>query len=680
MLTPFERVAYVLLVAVCGALAYRGFGRIVKIVRAGQDTDRSDDLPGRFVSALIRVILQRTLIKARPMVSLFHAFIFFGFSFYLLVNLNDLLEAYTSGWTTLGKGPPANIFNLLSDLFSILVLVGMSFFLVRRFLVRPKVLEFNGNVLLHADVRRGGLKVDSLIVGLFILLHVGSRWMGTAFALAAQGHGDPWLPTASLMASLFGGLTPESLEAARHVCWWLAMGLIAAFIPYFPRSKHLHLMVAPLNLAFERRSAKGLMDPVPDPNAPGASDLIDLPWPQLLDAYACIMCTRCQEVCPTHESGTPLSPAALEINKRYLITAGGNSLLGDHGAAGLRGVVISDDALWSCTTCYACVQICPVGNEPMMDILALRRRMVFGAEMPHELAEVLRCLDEQGNSFGESARKRARWTKELDIEIKDAAKEPVEYLWFVGDFAAFNETSRDASRKLARVLEAAGVDFGILGRAEKSAGNDVRRVGEEGLFEVLAEDNIKTLAECDFKKIITTDPHTYNTLKNEYPAKGGEYLVEHYTTVLLELISSGSIQLRKKVNARVTYHDPCYLGRYNGIYEAPRELLSLCGAELLEMPRNRESSFCCGAGGGRIWMNDHQDMTRRPSEIRIDEAAALGGIDSFVVACPKDLSMFSDAVKTSGHEQTLVVVDLIDLVIEAMDLPKPVGLEVAREA
>ncbi len=438
MLTPIERMAYALLVAICGLLAYRGFARIVRIVRAGQGADRSDNLPGRFISALIRVTLQRTVIKARPVVSLFHAFVFFGFSFYLLVNLNDLLEAYISGWTTLGKGPLANIFNLLSDIFSILVLMGMLFFLVRRFIVRPKVLEFNDNVLLHADVQRGGVRLDSLIVGVFILLHVGSRWMGSAFALAAHGHGDPWLPTASLMASMFGGLTPESLETARHICWWLAMGLIAAFIPYFPRSKHLHLMVAPVNLALERRSPKGLMDPVSDPNAPGAAELTDLPWPQLLDAYACIMCTRCHEVCPAHESGTPLSPSALEINKRYLITAAGSDILGPNGAASLRGAVISDDALWSCTSCYACVQICPVGNEPMMDILALRRRMVFEAEMPGELAEVLRSLDEQGNSFGESARKRARWTKELDFPIKDAAKEPVEYLWFVGDFAAFN--------------------------------------------------------------------------------------------------------------------------------------------------------------------------------------------------------------------------------------------------
>ncbi|MCH8328485.1 MAG: (Fe-S)-binding protein, partial [Candidatus Marinimicrobia bacterium] len=330
---------------------------------------------------------------------------------------------------------------------------------------------------------------------------------------------------------------------------------------------------------------------------------------------------------------------------------------------------ISEDAIWACTSCYACVEVCPVGNEPLMDILAMRRRQVFEAKMPDELAEVLKNVDEQGNSFGESARKRPKWTKGLDFEIKDASKESVEYLWFVGDFASFNENCQSVSRSVARVLHAAGVDFGILGKAEKTAGNDIRRVGEEGLFELLAEDNIKTLEGADFKKIFTTDPHTFNALKNEYPEQGGDYEVLHYSTLLLQLIESGEIDLTKQVEATVTYHDPCYLGRYNGIYEDPRQVMLACGVELTEMGRNRANSFCCGAGGGRIWMKDHDDMTQRPSENRIEEAVALGGVDYFTVACPKDMTMYSDAVKTSGHESDIAVRDIVDFVVEAMELP-----------
>ena len=367
------------------------------------------------------------------------------------------------------------------------------------------------------------------------------------------------------------------------------MGLIVLFIPYFPRSKHIHLLVAPVNLALKRKTARGAMDGVSDPVSPGSKTLSDLPWPQVLDSWACIMCTRCHEVCPAHESGTSLSPSALEINKRFFINEQGNALFNDAANTSLLDYAISDDAIWSCTTCYACVQVCPVGNEPMMDILELRRNQVFDAKMPDELADVLRSLDEQGNSFNESARRRPKWSRALDFKIKDATKEPVKYLWYVGDFASFNKNCQDTTRKVAQVLQAAGVDFGIMGKKEKSAGNDVRRTGEEGLFEALVEQNIETIEKCDFEEIFTTDPHTYNTLKNEYPKQDGAYPVKHYSTLLLELIQSGDIQLSKKLDIKATYHDPCYLGRYNGIYDDPREVMKLSGVQLVEMPRNKEN-------------------------------------------------------------------------------------------
>ncbi len=680
MLSSTEQMAFIALVIVCGAIAFIGFNRMIKIVRKGGPADRSDNLIGRFIKALIDVGLQKPVFRARPMVSVFHAMIFFGFSFYLLVNVNDILEAYLNGWSTIGQGGLAGAFNLFSDIFSVFVLIGMIFFLIRRFIGKPKVFEFNTNVMLRPGVQSGGIKIDSLIVGIFIILHVGSRWMGTILHLAEKGHGDSFMPTASAVAPLFYGMNQASLDFGIHLTWWMAMGLIVVFLPYFPYSKHLHLMVAPVNIALGRKTPNGLLASVGDPSAPGAGKLTDLSWPQVLDAYACIMCTRCHEVCPAHNSGTPLSPSALVINKRYYIREHGKKIVSGTDEGSLLDYVIKPDAVWACTTCMACVQVCPVGNEPMVDIIEMRRKMVFDANMPDELGEVLRSLDEQGNSFGESSRKRTRWTKELDIEIKDPTREPVKYLWFVGDFASFNQNCQSTTQKVARVLNAAGVDFGILKKGEKSAGNDVRRAGEEGLFEALAEDNIKTLEDCQFEEIITTDPHTYNALKNEYPAKGGNYTVHHYSTFLLDLIKSGRIQLKKKVNARVTYHDPCYLGRYNGIFDAPRELMELCGVELVEMPRNRSNSFCCGAGGGRIWMKDHDDMTQRPSESRIDEAMGLGDIKYFTVACPKDMTMYSDAVKTSGNEGKIEVMDIIDYVLEAMDIQEPMEIEGTVEA
>jgi Fe-S oxidoreductase len=668
MLSLPERAAFLVLVLICAGLAYQGFSRFIGLIRQGKSAARGDRLVARFTRAAIDVALQKPIFKARPVVSLLHGFIFFGFSFYLLVNVNDVLEAFVPGWTLIGRGGLAGAFNLFSDLFSVLVLIGMVALLFRRFGQQPKVLTFNPSVKLHAAVAAGAVKRDSAIVGVFILLHVGSRWVGTALHLAERGEGDPWMPTASLLRPLFASLSPAALETGIHVCWWLAMGLIVLFLPYFPRSKHLHLMVAPVNLALGRTAPgdtpqRGALDATADASQPGAKVLSDLPWPQLLDSYACIMCNRCQEVCPAHSSGTPLSPAALEINKRYHLNDPQNGT-----DAALLDIATTVDAVWSCTTCYACIEVCPVGNEPMMDLIDLRRSLIFDGEAPDELAEVLRSLDEKGNSFGESARKRARWAKPLDFKIPDAKKQACEYLWFVGDFASYNPDCQETSRKVATIFHAAGIDFATLASDERSAGNDVRRTGEEGLFEALAEHNIAKLEACDFQKIVTTDPHTFNALKNEYGPLGGRYEVEHYSTLLLELLQAGKLPLEKKLNGRATYHDPCYLGRYNGGFDAPREVIEACGVEIVEMPRNRENSFCCGAGGGRIWMKDHDDVTERPSENRIREALGLGNLDYFVVSCPKDMTMYSDAVKTSGNEGKIEVRDIADFVAEAMGL------------
>ncbi len=671
MLSPPEQLAFILLVLVCGSLAFQGFRRIFSIVRSGQPAARTDDITRRMLKALIDVGLQKPLFKARPVVSLFHSFIFFGFSFYLLVNVNDILEAYVEGWTTIGSSHPlALVFNILSDLFSILVLVGMVYFLNRRFIFKPKVFEFNSNVLLQSAVSQGGIRKDSLIVGFFIILHVGSRWLGTVFHLAEKQQVEWSMPAASLAAPLFYGW--PGLETGIHVAWWLAMGLIVLFLPYFPRSKHIHLMIAPLNLTFANRDPKGRMNASLDSANPGAETLFDLSWKQVLDSYACIMCTRCHEVCPAHLSGAPLSPSALEINKRFIINRNARALVAGDAGGKLLDEAISEDATWSCTSCMACVEICPVGNEPMQDILEIRRRLVFDARMPDELADVLRSLDEQGNSFGESSRKRTRWSKNLDFKIKDASKVPVHYLWYVGDFASFNQNCVETTRKVAMVLNAAGVDFGIMMTGEKSAGNDARRVGEEGLFEMLAEENIRVLSECEFEEILTTDPHTYNTLRNEYPLQGGKYRVKHYSTLLRELLEEGGIKIRNPLNLRATYHDPCYLGRYNGVFDDPRTVMSHCGVEVVEMPRNRTNSFCCGAGGGQIWKKEHKDMHQRPSVNRIEEALWIG-VGLFTVACPKDMSMYSDAVKTSGFEDRIEVRDLIDYVCEAMGLEKIVA-------
>jgi Fe-S oxidoreductase len=341
-------------------------------------------------------------------------------------------------------------------------------------------------------------------------------------------------------------------------------------------------------------------------------------------------------------SGTPLAPRQLILDLRAQLY---------HSDGEASEPPIPDDVLWSCTTCMACVEACPVGIEHVPTIVDMRRTLVDRGEMDPLLQQTLQNFGMQGNSQGKSARMRARWTKGLEFKIPDARKEPVEYVWFVGDFASFDERAQETSRTVARLLHDAGVSFGLLYEGERNSGNDVRRIGEEGLFEMLVEQNMAAFADADFEAIFTTDPHSLNTLRNEYPEFGLTKPVYHYTELFADLVARGVLSLATPLSGlRVTYHDPCYLARYNRITDAPRKLIEATGAELVEMPRHGVETFCCGAGGGRMWMMDGSETEERPSEQRIREALTLGHLDYFLVSCPKDLAMYSDAVKVVGAD------------------------------
>jgi len=438
------------------------------------------------------------------------------------------------------------------------------------------------------------------------------------------------------------------------------------------------MLTAPANVAARNPSAGRELVPVPSDAKAGEvgyGRITDLTPTHLLQLDACTKCGKCTDACPAAVSGYPLSPRDLVLDLREQAEG---SLGIRHAlhvepladvAASLTPNPIRPETVWSCMQCMACVEICPVGIEHVPIINQLRRRFLDLGELDASLQSTLETIYDSGNSFGEPRRKRGRWAKELEFDVKDARKEPVEILWFVGDYASLDPRNSGISQTLARVLHHAGVDFGILYEAERNAGNDVRRAGEEGLFVDLAEGNVEAISGCDFERILTSDPHSFNTLRNEYPAFGGAWTVLHHSQLLLELLETGKLAPAKSLGARVTYHDPCHLGRYNGVYEAPRHVLAAIGCELVEMPRSRDNSFCCGAGGGRIWMDElKKGDLPRPSESRIHEAVALGDIDYFVTACPKDVTMYEDAIKTSGHQGDLVLRELSELVFEALDL------------
>jgi Fe-S oxidoreductase len=682
MLTTVERVLFLALAVICLGLAATGFLRVFRAIRRGQGSVSLDRIVFRALWAAVQVLLHRTLLRTRRVLAAFHAFIFFAFSFYFLVNILDLLEGYT-GVTTLHRSGVLGVYNLAADVLSVLALAGMVVFLIRRFVVRPRSLSFNPGVMLLPGVT-GGIRRDSTIVGGFVLLHVGSRWLGQAFRIAEAGQPDPWQPTASLVAGFLAGFSHDGLIVGAHVSWWLALGLILIFFPYFPRSKHIHLMLAPLNLALQpdrTRMQQAQNGQAGDGAGPGAARLEDLHWGRMLDAYSCIMCNRCQDVCPAHTTGKVLSPAALEINKRYYLNRHLAEFARGASTPPLWEYAISKEAIWACTTCGACVQICPVGNAPMLDIIDLRARLVQeGDVLDPGLQDALVKLGKYGNSFGRPERLRGQWAKALPFAVKDARKDPVDYLWFAGDHASFDPRLQELSRAVARVLHHGGVDFGLLYDGERNSGNDARRAGEEGLFETLAEHNLRQLDRCKFTTILTTDPHSYNAFKHDYPQRGATYPVLHYTELLADLIDRRRLTLPHPLGKRVTYHDPCYLARHNGITEAPRRVLRALGAELVEMPRHGLNTFCCGAGGGRLWMSQ-EGGTERPSENRMREAVALG-VDYFIVSCPKDYAMFTDAVRTTGNEGRIDVRDIIELVENALGTPEnpvtPAGVQESR--
>jgi Fe-S oxidoreductase len=490
---------------------------------------------------------------------------------------------------------------------------------------------------------------------------------------------EVWSPVGWAVASMVSAEIGENLHA---VTWWIHGIMVLIFIAYIPYSKAMHMLLNFANLAFTDDNAAQKLPRVSEEQMKagmGYGKIEDFTWKELLDFDSCTKCGRCHLACPARASGAPLSPRDLILDLRtysdsligipewFGQTFNGKSKWPGGKANGVKiaGDVIKTETLWACTTCMSCVESCPVGIEHLTSIVQMRRRLMDEGTMEDSLQDVLMNIGDYGNSFGQPERARGKWTRDLDFKIKDVRKEAAEYLWFVGDYASFDARMQDLSRTVAQVMNKIGIDFGILYDGEKNAGNDVRRIGEEGLYEMLVEDNLAVLERAKFKKLFTTDPHSFNTIKNEYPEFGGKYTIYHYTGLLAKLIDEGKLKFSKKLDYVVTYHDPCYLGRYNNETDAPRRILKALGVQLKEMPRCGTNTFCCGAGGGRIWMDDSM-LEERPGEQRIKEALSVGDIRYFVVACPKDNTMYRDAVKTSGNEDKIEVKDIIELVEEAL--------------
>lgn len=631
----------------------------------------------RIASALRTVALQSSIRRNDGFAAVAHALTFYGFGVLFLGTVILAAEddvARPLGWS-FWRGSFYLGYSLFLDLFGAALTVGVLAFFVRR-LSRPQRLGYQRVDRREAFFdRRRYVVGDWVLLGVLLFLAV-SGFLLEALRIAENSPSfERWSPVGWLLgrALRVAGLEGAAAAHAHLALWWVHGIGALAFVAAVPFTKSLHLLVDPVSLVVADNRVGRALPEVPDSaTIPGYARITDLQPAHLLDLDACTKCGICHSVCPATASGLPLSPRDLILDLREHA----EGALGARHALGIAPLaesstdlveVVPSRAVWSCMQCLACVDACPVGVEHVPIIVELRRARVDRGDLDEKLQSTLESIYEFGNSFGAPRRRRARWTEPLETKPKDARTEPVDVLWFVGDYASFDQRNQRATRALVDVLTLAGVDFGILYDAERNAGNDVRRVGEEILFADLAEKNIELLNGSEFQRILTTDPHSYNTLKNEYPQLGGSWQVIHHSELLLELVEEGRLRVQRPLRARVTYHDPCALGRANGVFEPPRDVIRMLGCELVEMPRNRTNSFCCGAGGGRIWMTDTSaGKTGRPALQRIEEAAALGGVKLFVVACPKDVVMYDDAIKTSGHEGRIRLAELSELAAAAV--------------
>lgn len=638
---------------------------------------------GRMGGVLWTLATQRLLRARARFAGGAHAAAFYGFcvlfagTLILLIS-HDLARPLGLDFF---KGNFYLVYSLVLDLFGLGLVVAVLAFMYWRGIAKPARLDYSaateGSVT--RERKDSYAHGDWIFLGLLLVLgFTGFVMEGVRIAMDDPGY-NGFQPVGWLFSLPFSGLSESTLADIRHGGWWFHGLLAISFVAAIPYTKATHMLQGVAALALKNPDAMRTLPPVPEGRAAGYGSLPDFEAAHLVDLDACTKCGRCHAVCPANAVGMPLSPRDVILDLREMArdeSAAGKYGLGDLTtqpvvATGASGV--SPEALWSCTQCNACVQVCPVGIEQAPIIAQLRRRQVEEAEIEQGVAQTLQVIHKTGNSFGENKRKRGRWTRELDFEVPDARERPVEILWFVGDYASFDPRNQVVTRGIAELLHSAGVDFGILYDGERNAGNDVRRLGEEGLFEHLVDANLHTLEQCTFETVMTSDPHSLNTLLNEYPGSaGGERKVRHHTTVLAALASEGRLPAGEPLGRLATYHDPCYLGRINGGFDAPRELLRAAGCEIAEMPRNRENSFCCGAGGGRIWMKEDYGARERPSEARIREALALPEPpEFFAVSCPKDVTMYEDAVKTSGNEGRIVVREVTELLRESINANEP---------
>ena len=648
------------MLAVAGGLFARRALLLYRLVRMAQPSDRSGELPARLRNEAVIALGQRKLLH-RLVPGLMHAFIFWGFIVLLPTILMAMIAIADRGETIPWLGSQG-WFALLVDLFCVLVLAGVLTAFAIRKIQRPA--RFEGSHMGEADL------ILALIAGIVTTLLL---WHASLIALGLNEWPAGWSPVSNALSNLFGG--GSGTHDAERALVWAHVLIVLSFLVYLPRSKHLHIATAVVNVYFGRTRARGRLEPLrfdeegaEEDMRLGSGTVADMTWKQVVDTYSCTECGRCQDACPAWATGKALSPKLLIMGLRDQLFAEGPGILAARAAgerpemAALVPNAVTDEVVWDCVTCGACVRECPVSIEHIDHIVDLRRHLVMNeARFPAEAEPMLRDVERSSNPWGKAQSDRAAWAEGLGVRVLEPGDAAPDVLYWVGCAASFDERARTSAESTAKLLAAAGVDFAILGPREACTGDPARRMGNEYVFQAFAEQNVETLNETAAKKIVTSCPHCFNTLANEYPDFGGNYEVVHHSELLAELVREGRISPNAGAG-RITYHDSCYLARHNDVAAEPRELVAAVG-QPVEMERSGKRTFCCGAGGAHMWMEERAGAI---NEERVREAAETGA-ETLAVACPYCTIMLDDGVRTSGRN--LRVADVATLLAESVDPP-----------
>jgi len=633
------------------AIAIFAYGMVqrVRVWRAGRPEDRFDRMPERIRLVAVQALGQaRTLAQAYP--GIMHAIMFWGFLALFMgtvlatIDYDIALPLFNA---KLLQGPFYLFYETTLDLFGLFFVIGLGMAVYRRFVRRPARIDPTG--------RFAG------VLTLLFVINITGFVMEAARLAVVQPAWAPWSPVGYALgqAMLAAGMSEPALRGTHLGVWLFHAALSLGFIAIIPYSYFMHLITTPLNVFFSKLTPRGAIAPIPnieEAEVLGISKLEEFSWKRRLDFDACVECGRCQDACPAYMAGTALSPKQIIVKlKRHM----NGQLPGP-----IHGTLIAPDELWACTTCMACVQECPAFIDIVDTIIDLRRYLALSeGALPSTAPQSLQNIQRAGNPWGLPASERLAWAQGLDVPVAEAGK-PVEYLYWVGCSASYDKRNQSIARAVVKILKKAGVSFAVMSE-ERCHGEVARRLGDEYLYQTVQQENIEAMKQYRFEKVITHCPHCFNTIKNEFPQFGGTYPVLHHAQVIEELLASGRIVPTRAIDKTVAFHDSCYLGRYNGIFDAPRNTAkAVPGLRVIELPRRRERGLCCGGGGGHMWME--VPAKKRVNIIRVEEALEAKP-DVVATACPFCLAMVDLGRKVKEAEEHLDVKDVSELVAESLE-------------